>query len=101
MKDCDAEVASDASDEGIFFYLTVVRYLFGILTTFICKEGTTRSLPLLNESQEIPLPSSFSLGILHAYLPFNENRLADAASRFQQLADWHLHLTAFELRMDS
>ena len=139
LEDCDAEVTTDASDEGwgiywdgslhqgiwdadahlhinvkelmvlrIFLqhFLPYDRHVRRLLwrsdnTTamaYIRKEGGTRSLPLLEEAREILLlASSLSLRILPVYLPSDENHLADAASRFQQLPDWHLHPSAFKM----
>ena len=66
--------------------------------SYIRREGGTRSPALLEIAKEILLlAQSLSLRILPVYLPSEENLLADAASRFQQLPDWHLHPTVFKL----
>ena len=142
LEDCDAEVATDASDIGWGIYwdgslhqdtwgaaaplhinvkeIMVLRiFLQHFLPSdrlvrrllwrsdnttamaYVRREGGTRSLPLLAESREILLlASSLSLRILPVFLPSEENLLADAASRFQQLPDWHLHPAAFKMLTD-
>jgi hypothetical protein len=37
-----------------------------------------------------------SVCILPVYIPTEENILADAASRFQEIPDWHLHPNMFQ-----
>ena len=91
------------------FYLPSGRFVQHLLwrtdnTTalaYIRKEGGTHSLPLLEVAREILLlASSLSLRILPVFIPSEENLLADAASRFQQLPDWHLHPSAFQMLTD-
>ena len=63
---------------------------------YIRKEGGTVSPVLLEIATEIlSLAHLRSLRILPVYVPSEENLLADAASRFLDLPDWHLRHDLF------
>ena len=62
---------------------------------YIRKEGGTVSLVLLGIAAEILLHRR-QLRVRPVFLPSEENLLADAASRFQVLPDWHLHSNLFQ-----
>ena len=64
---------------------------------YIRKEGGTASPLLLDLATEILLLAHHrQIRIFPVYLPSAENMLADAASRFQDLPDWHLHPDLFQ-----
>ena len=65
---------------------------------YIQKEGGTVSRPLLRLSRRILLLAlKRQVRILPVFLSSEENFLADAASRFQELPDWSLPEEAFRL----
>jgi hypothetical protein len=45
------------------------------------------------------LAHQISIRILPVYILTEENILADAASRFQEIPDWHLHPNVFQVIM--
>ena len=66
--------------------------------SYIRREGGTVSPVLLQIATDILLlADQMQLRILPAYVPTDENLLADAASRFQSLPDWHLLPSIFSL----
>ena len=66
--------------------------------SYIKKEGGKVSPTLLQIATDILLlADQMQLRILPAYVPTDENILADAASRFQSLPDWHLLPSVFNL----
>ena len=69
--------------------------------SYIRKEGGTVSPVLLDIARDILLLAHHrSLRILPVYVPSEENLLADSASRFLDLPDWHLRSDLF-LRLTS
>ena len=59
--------------------------------SYIRREGGTVSLPLLLLAREaLLLAHSLRVRLLPVFIPTEENLLADAASRFLSLPDWHL-----------
>jgi hypothetical protein len=63
---------------------------------YIKKEGGTISLQVLAEAKKLlVLAHQMSVRILPVYIPTEENILADAASRFQEIPDWRLHPSIF------
>ena len=63
---------------------------------YIRKQGGTVSHHLLRIARKtLLLAHRRRIRILPVYVPSEENLLADAASRFQDLPDWHLHPTIF------
>lgn len=64
---------------------------------YVRKEGGTASPLLLDLATEILLLAHRRhIRIFPVFLPSAENLLADAASRFQDLPDWHLHPDLFQ-----
>jgi hypothetical protein len=64
---------------------------------YIKKEGGTISLQVLAEAEKVlVLAHQMSVRILPVYIPTEENILADAASHFQEIPDWKLHLYVFK-----
>ena len=60
------------------------------------KEGGLKSLPLLKVAREVlHLCNQRQIRITSAFVPTEENILADAASRNLQVADWHLLPSTF------
>ena len=69
--------------------------------SYIRKEGGTVSPALLKIASDILLLAhQRSLRILPVYIPSAENLLADSASRFQDLPDWHLRSDLFHRLTD-
>ena len=65
---------------------------------YVRKEGGTVSRPLLLLTRDILLLAHRKqLRILPIFIPSEENLLADRASRFETLPDWHLHPSVFQL----
>jgi hypothetical protein len=63
---------------------------------YIKKEGGTTSPLVLTEAEKaLVLAHQMSVCILLVYIPTEENILADAASRFQEIPDWCLHPNVF------
>ena len=63
---------------------------------YIRKEGGTVSRPLLRLARQILLLAQrLRVRILPVFLSSEENQIADAASRFQTLPDWHLPAEIF------
>ena len=64
---------------------------------YVKKEGGTCSFPLLQAAEEI-LTKAHKRGLrfLPVYIPSEENILADAASRFLDIPDWHLRPEVFQ-----
>ena len=66
--------------------------------SYVRRQGGTLSLPLLRLAAEIlPFALLHSIRILPVFVPSEENLLADAASRFRTLPDWHLRADVFRL----
>jgi hypothetical protein len=64
---------------------------------YVKKEGCTCSPLVLAEAEKaLVLAHQMSVRILPVYIPTGENILADAASRFQEIPDWHLHPFVFQ-----
>ena len=64
--------------------------------SYVKKEGGTTSPILLQIASDILLlAEQLRLRILPAYVPTDENLVADAASRFQSIPDWHLLPSVF------
>ena len=64
--------------------------------SYVKKEGGTISPILLQIATDILLlAEQLQLWILPAYVPTDENLIADAASRFQSIPDWHLLPSVF------
>jgi hypothetical protein len=53
-------------------------------------------LVLVEAEKALVLARQKSIRILQVYIPTGENILADAASRFQEIPDWHLHSFVFQ-----
>ena len=69
--------------------------------SYVRREGGTMSLPLLQVATRILLfAHKHQVQILPVYIPSAENLLADAASRFQSLPDWHLRPDVFQRLAD-
>ena len=69
--------------------------------SYIRREGGTISLPLLQIATRILLfAHEHQVRILPVFIPSAENLLADAASRFQSLPDWHLRPDVFQRLVD-
>ena len=65
---------------------------------YVKKEGGTISQSLLQiATQLLLLAEEKQIRILPVYVPSEENLLADAASRFQSLPDWHLNPSVFNM----
>ena len=65
--------------------------------SYVKKEGGTTSPILLQIASDILLlAEQLRIRILPAYVPTDENLVADAASRFQSLPDWHLLPLVFD-----
>jgi hypothetical protein len=63
---------------------------------YIKKEGGTISPQVLAEAEKaLVLAHQMSVRILPVYIPTEENILADAASRFQEIQNWRLHPKIF------
>jgi hypothetical protein len=59
---------------------------------YVKKEGGTCSPQVLVEAEKILVKAhQMSVCILPVFIPMGENILADAASRFQEIPDWHLY----------
>jgi hypothetical protein len=54
------------------------------------------SLVLAEAEKALVLAHQMSVRILPVYIPTRENILADTASRFQEIPDWHLHPFVFQ-----
>jgi hypothetical protein len=64
---------------------------------YVKKEGGTTSPLVLAEAEKaLVLSHQMSVRILPVYIPTEENILADAASRFQEIPDWRLHPNVFQ-----
>jgi hypothetical protein len=64
---------------------------------YIRKEGGTISPQVLAEAEEaLVLAQQMSVRLLPVYIPTEENILADAASRFQEIPNWRLHPFIFK-----
>jgi hypothetical protein len=64
---------------------------------YVKKEGGTCSPQVLVEAEKaLVLAHQMSVRLLSVYIPTGENILADAASRFQEIPDWHLHPFVFQ-----
>jgi hypothetical protein len=106
-EDCDLEVLTDPSKEGFGIWfkghlhqgkwdaITAgprnVLWRIDITTAlaYIRKEGGTISPLVLAEAEEaLVLAHQMSVRLLPVYIPTEENILADAASRFQEIPDW-------------
>jgi hypothetical protein len=63
---------------------------------YIKKEGGTCSPQVLEIAEKILIKAhQMSVHILPVFIPTGENIQAGAASRFQQIPDWHLHSSVF------
>jgi hypothetical protein len=64
---------------------------------YVKKEGGMFSPLVLAEAEKaLVLAHQMSVRILSVYIPIEENILADAASRFQEIPDWQLHPNVFQ-----
>jgi hypothetical protein len=67
-----------------------------VALSYIRKEGGLRGRDLLEGAEKILLLAhQHQLRLLPAFIPSEENILADAASRFQLIPDWHLSPSVF------
>jgi hypothetical protein len=64
---------------------------------YIKKEGGTVSPQVLAEAEKaLVVAHQMSVRSFPVYIPTEENILADAASRFQEIPDWSLHPNVFQ-----
>jgi hypothetical protein len=63
---------------------------------YVKKEGGTCSPQVLEEAEKaLVMAHHMSVHILLVYIPTGKNILADAASHFQEIPNWHLHPFVF------
>jgi hypothetical protein len=91
-------VAQDSSLQGQRDKAVLWRIDNTAALAYIKKEGGTCSLTLLKAASEI-LTKAHQRGLrfLPIYIPSEENILADAASRFLDIPDWHLCPKVFRI----
>jgi hypothetical protein len=91
-------VALDSSLQGQRDKAVLWRIDNTAALAYIKKEGGTCSLSLLEAASEILIKAhQRGLRFLPIYIPSEENILADAASRFMDIPDWHLCPKVFQI----